>query len=96
MQSNLTEGFAGDYYFDIDAAEKKILADRCAKLVDCADVGKPEYKDCAFSTSRGIGIPVNADGTVLYPNDPGLSAPQSSLIMSAAKCPPPPAPGSAA
>jgi hypothetical protein len=84
----------GKWYWELEDAKKAILGDRCASLTDCKNVGAVNYKDCAYSTKRGIGIPVNSKGQVLYPKDDRLSAPASSLVFSPQGCPAPPAPGS--
>lgn len=84
----------GTYYWNLDEAKKQILKDRCGALKTCTDVGSDDYKECAFSKTRGTGIPVNAKGRVLYPRDISLTAPYSSLVISSDKCAPPPAPGS--
>ena len=84
----------GTYYWNLDDAKKQILKDRCRSLVSCSDVGRDEYKECAFSSTRGSGIPVDARGNSRYPRDSSLSAPSSSLITSSANCPKPPPPGS--
>lgn len=84
----------GTYYWDLDKAKQQILKDRCAALTTCENVGSPEYASCAFSTSRGIGVPVTSKGALMYPRDPTLSAPSNSLITSSSSCPKPPPPGS--
>jgi len=86
----------GRWYWNLDAAKKDIMKDRCAALTTCTNVGAENYKGCAYSTTLGSGVPVNAKGTMLYPGDPTASAPASSLILASAKCPPPPPPGSPA
>lgn len=82
----------GTYYWNLDEAKKQILKDRCGALKTCTDVGTDDYKECAFSKTRGTGIPVDARGRVKYPRDITLTAPHSSLVTSADKCAPPPAP----
>ena len=83
----------GTWYWSLEDAQKAILADRCSALTNCANVGSANYAGCAYSRTRGIGIPVNSKGGIRYPRDPTLTAPASSLILTADKCPPPPAPG---
>ena len=84
----------GTYYWDLDAAKKQIMKDRCGSLLNCANVGTDEYKGCAFSTTRGVGVPIDSNGNLLYPRDSSLSAPASSLIIAPSSCPPPPPPNS--
>uniref|UniRef100_A0A6C0HFQ7 Uncharacterized protein n=1 Tax=viral metagenome TaxID=1070528 RepID=A0A6C0HFQ7_9ZZZZ len=80
----------GVFYWDLDAAKKQILKDRCSALVNCQYTGSDDFKECAFSSSRGIGVPVDSYGNVLYPRDPSLNAPNKSLVKNASSCPPPP------
>lgn len=84
----------GTWYWSLEDAEKAIMGDRCGALTNCKNVGAANYQGCAFSKTRGIGIPVNAKGGIRYPRDPALTAPASSLVFESGKCPPPPAPGS--
>jgi hypothetical protein len=85
---------SGTWYWSLDAAKKQILMDRCNSLTACEDVGQPNFSSCAFSTRRGIGIPIDNQGQPLYPRDPRLNAPRGSLVTNAAQCPKPPPPGS--
>jgi hypothetical protein len=85
---------AGTWYWNLDDAKKAIMGDRCAALTSCGNVGSQNYAGCAYSTTRGVGVPVDGNGQILYPKDIALSAPASSLIRSASACPPPPPPGS--
>jgi hypothetical protein len=86
----------GTWFWSLDDAKKAILTDRCGALTDCKDAGAPQYANCAYSTTRGVGIPVNNNGGLLYPRDPRLTAPVRSLIREGSRCPPPPPPGSPA
>lgn len=84
---------AGRWYWSLDEAKKAVMGDRCAALTNCKNVGAANYAGCAFSSTRGIGVPVNRNGTVMYPRDEALTAPASSLITTAGRCPAPPSPG---
>jgi hypothetical protein len=84
----------GKWYWNLDDAKRDIMADRCSALTDCKNVGATNYSGCAWSTTRGTGIPVDRNGFALYPRDERLSAPQSSLITNPTQCPPPPPPNS--
>lgn len=86
----------GTWYWSLDDAKKAMEVDKCAALTDCKQVGSAQFKGCAFSKTRGIGIPVDEQGNVKYYRDPKASAPPSSLVRSASGCPAPPAVGSAA
>jgi hypothetical protein len=88
------ENPVGTWFWDLEEAKKQILKDRCGALTDCKSAGSDSYKQCAFSTKRGIGVPVDSRGQLLYPRDPTLSAPPDSLITNAGGCPKPPPPGS--
>lgn len=87
---------SGTWYWNLEDAKKAILGDRCEALTRCESVGADNYANCAFSKTRGIGVPVDQAGNLLYPNDPKLSAPSSSLVRNSGQCPPPPAVGSPA
>jgi hypothetical protein len=76
----------GTWFWNLEDAKKAILRDRCAELKNCGSVGGSQFQGCAFSTTRGFGVPVKPDGTLMYPNDPSLSAPVASLVTTPDKC----------
>ena len=84
----------GTFYWDLYDAQKAIVKDRCLSMTSCGQVGTPEYQNCAYSKTRGTGIPVMGNGTVWYPNDPVLSASPNSLVYNSSGCPAPPPPNS--
>jgi len=84
------------WFWDLDEAKKTIMKDRCFTLTSCSDVGSTNYKNCAYSTTRGTGIPVDAKGRVAYPDDAALTAPAGSLVATPASCPALPAYGTPA
>ena len=84
----------GKWFWDLEKAKKEILADRCAALTSCTNVGHNNYANCAFSIDRGVGVPVDKNGQLLYPNDAKLRG--MNLVTSSGNCPPPPAPGTQA
>lgn len=84
----------GKWYWSLDDAKQAIEGDKCAALVDCKLVGTQRFKGCAYSKTRGMGVPVTEQGTVKYPRVAALSAPGSSLLFKGDQCPPPPPPGS--
>ena len=84
----------GRWFWNLEEAKKNVLGDLCASMTSCKDVGTDAFQGCAYSKTRGIGVPVDAQGLVLYPKDAKYSAPQSSLVTNSASCPAPPAPGS--
>lgn len=85
---------AGRWFWNLDDAKKEILKDRCNALTTCKNVGAENYKECAWSSERGIGVPVDRNGQLLYPNDAALRG--GGLVSSAGGCPPPPPVGSPA
>jgi hypothetical protein len=85
---------SGRWYWSLDDAQQAIDGDKCAALVDCKQVGTDRFKGCAFSKTRGMGIPVTEQGSIKYPRNNALSAPASSLVLKPDQCPPPPPPGS--
>jgi hypothetical protein len=82
----------GRWFWSLEDAQKQILADRCRALTNCANVGSSEFAQCAYSVSRGVGIPVE-NGRPKYPRDAALNAPVKSLVTTPDRCPPPPSPG---
>lgn len=86
----------GKWFWDLDEAKEAMMGDRCAAMTTCTDVGAQNFAGCAYSTTRGIGIPVDPNGRPLYADKPALSAPASSLVTTRNSCPPPPPPGSPA
>jgi len=82
----------GTWFWNLEDAKKRILADRCGALTTCTNVGANNYANCAFSTDKGIGVPVDNNGNLLYPTDSRLNG--TNLVTSPGQCPPPPAPGS--
>jgi hypothetical protein len=86
---------SGPWFWNLEEAKKQILTDRCNSLKSCKDVGQQNYANCAYSVPRGIGVPVDQRGKLLYPRDPKLTAPTNSLVTNPNNCPPPPPPNSA-
>jgi hypothetical protein len=70
----------GKWYWDINEAKKVIEIDRCSALASCMDVANTSFEGCAFSTERGIGIPVNPNGSLKYPEDSRFSGALGKLI----------------
>lgn len=84
----------GKWFWDLEEAKQVIEGDKCADLTVCTDVGSSRFQGCAYSTTRGVGVPIDTAGTLKYPRVAALSAPSSSLVTDKSKCPPPPTPGS--
>ena len=92
--SPFTKPPRGTWYWDLDAAKKQILTDRCGALTSCTNVGAPNYANCAWSVSASKGVPVDNRGNLLYPGNYLLNG--TNLVTTSAGCPPPPPPGSPA
>ena len=84
----------GTFYWDLYDAQKAIVKDRCLSMTSCSQVGTPEFQNCAYSKTRGTGIPVMGNGNIWYPRDPVLTAPLNSLVRTPGECPAPPPPNS--
>ena len=88
---------AANYYWDPVQAQKAMMRDRCAELVDCTNVENSDYTGkCAYDPIRGVGIPIHPDGSIMFPNDPNLSANPKNLITKRGSCPVRPPPNSPA
>ncbi len=79
----------GKWYWDVEEVKKDILIDRCSALTSCQDISNPSFQGCAYSTTRGTGIPVNANGSVKYPNDLRFSGDLGKLVTNTSGCPAP-------
>lgn len=77
----------GTWYWDINEIRKIVDIDTCSALTNCQDVQNAAFSGCAFSTERGIGIPVNANGSVKYPSDTRFSGTLGTLIRQTSQCP---------
>jgi len=81
------------WFFDLDAANKQILMDKCAALKNCPDVDQDVYKGvCGFCTDFNQGVPVNGNGQALFPGDARGAC--TNIANSKSQCPAPPAAGS--
>jgi hypothetical protein len=78
------------WFWDLEAAKKEIIIDKCRAMSSCSMVGDSAFIGCGFSTMKQRGIPVNEAGQSLY-NDPRIFTPTSKIITKVDKCPPPPA-----
>lgn len=70
----------GTWYWNINDAKKAVEIDKCSALTSCVDVATMNFEGCAFSTERGIGIPVNPNGSLKYPEDSRFSGNLGKLI----------------
>jgi hypothetical protein len=80
----------GRWFWDLEAAKKQIMIDKCRAMTSCSMVEDSTFIGCGFSTTKQRGIPVNEQGGSLY-NDQSVFTPASRIITKAGKCPPPPA-----
>jgi len=76
-----------NWFFNLDHAQQRRLLDRCKALKTCANVGKPEFKDCGFCTSKNQGVPINRNGQSKYPLTP-LGSCSDTIITDPGSCPP--------
>jgi hypothetical protein len=92
-----TDTQGATYYWDLLSAQKNVLGDLCISLTNCSAVGDSRYAgQCAYDPRRGRGVPVFADGSIRWPDDPQHGGQPDRLIRSRAACPAPPAPGTPA
>ncbi len=78
------------WYWNLEDAKKAILTDNCRTLTNCQQAGTGQYQNvCAFDKTKGYGIPVNASGNPLYPDDPFFGGIRANLIYNSANCPRP-------
>ena len=86
------------WFFDLQAAKRQVLLDKCKALKACTDVDSEVFKGhCGFCTNTNQGVPIDQTGQPLYPSDPRGGCDSAAIIRSAGRCPapPPPPPGPA-
>lgn len=85
---------AGQWYWDLEAAKKQALMDKCSHVTACGHLGSPLLNgDCGFCNGASKkSIVIGRDGKPLYPTDQGQSCPVDKIIRTADQCPPPPPP----
>lgn len=77
----------GIWYWDLDAAQKQIDRDTCGFVQRCEDINT--VTGCAWNKQSSSAIPVNANRSVKYPNEPALNGFRENLVYEASSCPPP-------
>jgi hypothetical protein len=83
----------GKWYWDVAAAKKQILTDRCGAMTSCEHLGSSEFVGtCGYCTTTGRGIPVTAQGQPLYNDQVATRCAPSKVITNRGACPPPPPP----
>jgi hypothetical protein len=80
------------WFFDLQAAKRQVLLDKCKALKECKDVDSEVFKGCGFCKNTNQGVPIDAAGQPLYPSDPRGGCDAASIVRSAGQCPPPPPP----
>jgi hypothetical protein len=81
------------WFFDLEAAKRQVLLDKCKALKSCAEVDNEIYQgDCGYCTHTNQGVPIDKAGQPLYPSDPRGGCDSDAIVRSAAQCPPPPPP----
>jgi len=68
------------FFWNLEDAKKQIWIDRCRGLTSCNDLNDPAFEGCGFSTERSIGIPINANGTAMYPDDMATNSATDAII----------------
>jgi hypothetical protein len=82
------------WYWDLGAAKKQMLVDRCKTLKNCTDVANDPYAgSCGYCSDIGQGIPIDSNGVALYTDNSLTNCSPGSIIGTASACP---APGSGA
>jgi hypothetical protein len=101
----LSQGFIGDvngpftaynppsynkWFFDLNAAKRQILLDKCKSLSNCNDVNQSVYSgSCGYCTDINQGVPIDSNGNPLYPDSNIGNCSPTSIISNNANCPPP-------
>lgn len=81
------------WFFDLQAAKKQVLLDKCKALKACTDLDSEVFKGyCGFCTNTNQGVPISETGQPLYPSDPRGGCDVDAIIRSKDQCPPPPPP----
>lgn len=75
------------WYWDVAAAKKQVLTDRCKTLNSCSNVSNQQYQGCGFCTTTQQGIPVDANGKPLYTDDMRLACSGGQIITQSTNCP---------
>jgi len=102
----LSRGFIGDtngpynsynpptsynkWFYDLKAAKRQILLDKCKSLSNCADVNQSVYNgDCGYCTDTNQGVPVDSNGNPLYPDSNIGNCSSNSIVTNSNSCPSP-------
>ena len=81
------------WFFDLQAAKRQVMLDKCKALKACTDVDSEVFKGhCGFCTNTNQGVPIDQTGQPLYPSDPRGGCDSEAIVRNAGQCPPPPPP----
>ena len=77
------------WFFDLQAAKKQALIDKCKALNACTEVDSAAFNGtCGFCTDTNQGVPIDSVGKPLYTND-RASCSTTSIVTSRSSCPVP-------
>jgi hypothetical protein len=81
------------WFFDLQAAKRQVLLDKCKALKACTDVDSEVFKgSCGFCKNTNQGVPIDQAGQPLYPSDPRGGCDSEAIVRTGSQCPPPPPP----
>ena len=85
---------AGQWFWDLDAAKRQILLDKCSNVTQCGHLASPLLSgDCGWCNGPSKkSIVIGRDGQPLYPSMPGQSCAANNILRQSDQCPPPPPP----
>lgn len=85
----------GQWFWDLDAAKRQILMDKCSNVTQCEHLNSPllagECGWCNGPSKKSVVLGPN--GQPLYPTIPGQSCAPNNIIRQGSQCPVPPPPG---
>ncbi len=80
----------GKWFYDLKAAKKQILLDKCKSLSNCGDVDQTIYSGvCGYCTDTNQGVPIDSNGNPLYPDSNIGNCSPTSIVISGNSCPTP-------
>jgi len=82
------------WFVDLEEAKKQILIDKCKALKNCSEVDSPAFDGvCGYCTDTNQGVPIDAKGNPLYPDESRTNCTPASIVRTSASCPAPNANG---
>jgi len=80
----------GKWFYDLKAAKKQMLLDKCKSLSNCGDVDQSIYSGvCGYCTDTNQGVPIDGNGNPLYPDSNIGNCSPTSIVTSGNSCPMP-------